>query len=522
MAKDGAKRYQDMPLEIAGSTKFGEYPKIDAEITYNMFLSDAWLVPFSGYKNVVSINATGQGRGIYSSTKQQALFAVIDNNVYKFDNFLTSSVVGNLTTFIGDVFISENNAAQVLFSDSVNLYLYDSKTNAFSTSNVTPGFVIDFTPGYVTFQNGRFISPVNLLDGSANDMWALSDPNNGISWPNDAQHRGALQTKADETVACIRFPGAGNLLLVYGRTVAEQWTDVGAQLFPYQRSQSTNIDYGCINPATIAENENIVCWIAANEQSGPAIMYSDGKDVKRISTDGIDFKLPTLTKPTNCYGFMFRLDGHLFYIVTWPTDNLSLMYDFNTGKFYSLCDENLDFFIVKRIAFFNNSYYFVSIIDGNLYQLGSQFETFDYGNNKEFPIPRIRITPPLRMPDQSRFVIGYSGFTIEQGQFDFNGLDTTFALGTQDQSYISEQNQQLIIGGGQNQANKVPRVDLSISKDGAMTYGNDVSINMRPLAKRTNRLMWWRLGAANDLTHQFRFYGFKRFLASSGICGVYQ
>ncbi len=514
--KPGSPRYTDYPLVIAGSTKFGRYNKMSSEATYNMILSDNWLVPFAGYQNKVTLNTTGSGRGIYSSAKLKKLFAVVDNNVWMFDTALSKRVVGNMFTFLNDVFITENNAGQILFSDGQRLYVYDSATSTFKISGVD--FTINFTPGYVTFQNGRFISPAATSAG--NFIWALSDPNNGLSWPDDAQHRGLLQTKADKVVASIRFPGRGNLLLVFGSTVTEQWQDVGAQLFPYQRSQSTNIDYGCINPATIAESENIVSWIAANEKSGPVIMYTNGGEVKHISTDGIDFQLAQLKNPTNVYGFMFKQDGHLFYVATWPADRLSYAYDFNTDKFYTLCDENMDAFIAKRVAFFNNRYFFVSIKDGNLYELSSEFTTYDYGDGNVFEIPRIRVTPSIVMPDQSRFVAGYTGFTIEQGQFDYPDTDTRFILGTENSDEISTQNHTVLIGGGEDRRNNVPRIDFCVSKDGGVNFGSNVSINMRPQGVRQNRLMWWRLGAANDLVQQYRFWGFQRFVAFNGITGV--
>ena len=103
-----------------------------------------------------------------------------------------------------------------------------------------------------------------------------------------------------------------------GNIVTEQWQDIGAQLFPYQRTAYSNIDYGCLNPASIDENEDIACWVAGNEKSGPFIMFTDGNGVKRISNDGIDYQLANLTDPTNVYGYLFRQDGHLIYVATWP------------------------------------------------------------------------------------------------------------------------------------------------------------------------------------------------------------
>lgn len=513
MKLSGAK-YKDLPLEIAGSTKFGRFPKISNEQTFNMILSDNWLVPFAGYRNVVSISNTGQGRGIYTSTKLNFMFAVIDASVYKFDAALNKTLIGKLNTFTGDVFISENNGGQIAFTDQQNIYIYDTQASPLPTFTVAtfPG-----TPGYLTFQNGFFIAP-----DIATNFWYLSPLNNGHTWVSNSQTQGAVQTKPDHAVACIRFPGRGNLLMVFGSTIGEQWYNVSSQLFPYQRSQSTNIDYGCINPASIAESDIIVCWIASNEKAGPTIMYTEGGDIKKISTDGIDFKLAELTQPANVYGFMFRQDGHLFYVVTWPADNVSYAYDFNTDKFYTLCDENMNAFIVKRIAFFNEKYYFVSIRDGNLYQLSSDIPVYDYGNGKIIDIPRIRVTPPIQMPDQSRFVAGYSGFTIEQGQFNYDYRDTTFAIGMEGGSNEIGTEDGIALGGGYNYRTNVPRIDMSLSKDGAQSFGSFVSINMNREGVRANRLMWWRLGAANELIHQYRFYGMNRFVANSGICGVYQ
>lgn len=485
--KSGAQRYKDLPLKLIGSNKFGRYPKMSSEQTYNMIISDGWFVPFGGYKRVVTINQEGEGRGIYSSAKLNKLFAVIDDEVWSFDPSLSQTLIGTMESFTGDVFISENNVGQLAFSDSQNLYIYDSTDGSFTELTAA---VLGFTPGYLTFQNGRFVSP----DLQTN-QWRLSDIGNGLSWPFDAQHVGEVSTKPTRAVACIRFPGRGNLLLVFGETVGEQWFDVGAQLFPYQRNQSTNIDYGCINPATIASNEDVVCWVSANEQSGPAIMYTMGTEVKKISTDGIDFKLADLQHPKNCYGFMLRLDGHVCYVVTWPEDNLSYLYDFNTDMFFTLTDEKMNAFIAKKVAFFNNNYYFVSLNDGNLYQLNSEFLTYDYGDGDIKEIPYIRICPNIAFPDQSRFNIGYMGFTIQQGTFAFYDTDT----------------------------DNIPHIDLSLSKDGGTAYGSNVRKTMRPQGIRANRLLWRQLGSANDLVPQFRFHGLNgRFVCSDGIVGVYQ
>lgn len=539
MAKDSAARYKDMPLKMVGGTRFGRYPKISSEQSYNLIITDGFMAPFAGYKNKIPINPLGEGRAIYASNKNNVMIAVINSNVYIINSMLSyTTAIGTLATTAGsNCFIAENNNGIVLFSDYEYLYSYSYATNVLT--QLTSTKLIIAKPGYISFQNGRFIVP----DTSTN-LWYISNVG-GTTFQATSQFQGALQTKPDTCQAAIRFPGKGNLILILGNVVTEQWQDVGAQLFPYQRTQYSNIDYGCLNPASIDENENIVCWVAGNEKSGPFILFTDGSQIKRISNDGIDFQLANLTDPTNVYGYLFRQDGHLIYIATWPTDNISYAYDFNTNEFSTLCSEKMGAYIAKEVCYFNGNYYFVSIIDGNVYEMGSDLYTYDYGNNNVFEIPRIRIPPPVRMPDQSRFITGYAGFIIEQGQFAFDHRDTRALLSDQQHNPITTQGgqpylvplsqpnppnntqyslngSQQYIGMGQNFRTNIPRVDLSLSKDGAVNYGSDVSINMRQQGKRQNRLMWWRLGASNDLSMQFKFYGLNRFVFSDGIAGVYQ
>lgn len=480
---------QDMPLKIVGSTSFGRYPKISVEQTFNMIISDNWLVPYAGYKRVKELINSGVGRGIYSSPRLGRMIVVVDNNVYSFNNRLSYSIIGETNTFSGDVFISENNNDQIAICDRQTIYIYNWSTGAFTDA------MLDFTPGYVTYQDGYFIAPnLDIADNAA--TWRLSAVGDGLSWPDDSQHVGAIQTKGDYAQAAVRVPGKGNLLLVFGKTVAEPWYDVGAKLFPYQRSTSSNIDYGVANASTIAESEEMVAWVGSNEKSGPVIMYSTGTDINQISNDGINFRLAQLNNPSNAYGFFFKQDGHLFYQVTFPDprDNLTLTFDFNTQKIFTLTDENMAYHIAKRVAFFNNAYYFVSFNDGNLYELSSNYTDYDYGDGKVYEIPRIRTCPTLRLPDGSPFSVNSSTFILEQGTDPLNVSNTDYQ----------------------------PRVDMSMSKDGGESFGSDVSKPINRIGKRKNRMVWWAMGRCNEYTPQFRFVGLGRFVATDGITSIYQ
>jgi hypothetical protein len=539
--KGRSPTFATVALDIVGSTKFGRYPKISVEQTWNMIISDNFLVPAAGYQIATAISNSAEGRAIYTSNRAEKMFPVIGDGLYAVNSNLTATLLRNLNSNSGDVFIAENNANQLAICDKRQLYIYNYVTGAFQVAPLPAGVI----PGYVTFQNGYFIVTDELTSN-----WYLSQANNGLVWnwgPGSTPVSGSLQTKPDKTVAAIRFPGRGNLLLVFGNTVAELWTDVGGQLFPYQRTSQLNIDYGCLNAATIAANENIVVWLGGNEQSGPVIMYTTGGDVTRISTDGIDFRLTNLTNPQNSYGFLYRQDGHLLYQITFPDDQLTYCYDFNTKKFFSFSDEYLNEHIAKRVAYYNDNYYFVSNKDGNVYEIGTKYTTYD-----GVEIPRIRTCRNFRMPDTSRFAVNNLTFTLEQGVnpnivLEDNLLtESGLPILTESEQpiqvidvlvdlvelpiYCEDGSVLLTEDGRELFATEENRfapfieqtVALSMSKDGGQSFGNSYSKTLNRQGKMKNRLIFWNLGSANDIVVQLRFWGLGRFVATDGIMNIYQ
>lgn len=556
------KNFREFPLNIVGSSTFGRYPKISVEKTYNMFISDSFMVPYAGYQIAVpsaDLRGGKEGRAVFTSTKFDTVVTVIDRNVF-FVNlsysqrlqrviFADPIFIGSLQTETGVVYIAENNKPQIGISDGSAFYIYDpTQTPNFQT------VPIDFVPGYLTFHDTYFIMPA-----IGTNTWRLSDNNNGLLWPNDRFHVGALQTKPDDVQAVVRFPSKGNMIFVMGSIVTEAWFDTGAQLFPYQRNNQFNIDYGCLQPATVAYMDEFVVWLAQNEKSGPIIMSSDGGIPRKITTDGIDYLFSTLQNPQDSQAFLYRQDGHLFYHINFYSDNLSLFYDFNTEKFYHAGDQNLNYFIAAEVAFTNNQYYFVTRNNGNLFAFDTTFTTYEdvdnAGNVIINEIPRIRICKNIRTPQQDYGVFNDFGFTIESGETDYQQQDLgEIILITQDGAQLITQGKslQFVTQNGvpvvsqngtyfvsqqdaegtealliaQQHANtgtsnlSLPHVDLSISIDGGATFGNEVAYYLPPVGHRKNRLMWWQGGIANDLVPQFKFWGLGRFLATDGVANV--
>lgn len=642
--------FKEFPINIVGSSTFGRYPKISIEKTYNMFISDNFMVPYAGYEIAIGsqfFEGKTSGRGAFTSTKFNKLVLVISNTVFlasltynqRKEEVVFSQVtpIGTLQTSNGPVYIAENNKPQIGISDGTAFYIYDPTLAPGSTFVTVP---LNFTPGYLTFHDTYFIlaaSNDTTYSPPANNTWRLSLSNEGYlqsttftssanvitpaatlgltvgsqimflgttilvpgtvyyagnfmgntfqvyatfanavsmtsplttdasgtvginAWPDSSSNVGLLQTKPDNVQAVVRFPSKGNMIFVMGSIVTEAWFDTGAQLFPYQRNNQFNIDYGCLQPATVAYMDEFVVWLAQNEKSGPIIMYSDGGMPKKITTDGIDYLFSTLQNPQDSQAFLYRQDGHVFYHINFYTDNLSLFYDFTTEKFYHACDQNLNYFIAAEVAFFNNQYYFVTKNNGNLFAFDTSLTTYQdvdsMGNVIVNEIPRIRTCANIRLPSQEYQIINDIGFTIESGETDYQQQDLgEIIFITQDGieliaqgsngTFVAQDGTELITQDGiplmsqsgststnavfiaQQNANtgitnlSLPHVDLSISTDGGATFGNEWAYYLPAIGHRKNRLMWWQAGIANDFVPQFKFWGMGRFVATNGVANI--
>ncbi len=481
---------QEVEVNVVGSSVFGRYPKISLEKTYNMFESDGWLVNYAGYQKILNLIPNGIGRGIFNSIRGGFMLVVVSSAVFRLDLSLNVTFIGQLNSTAGDVSIDENLAAQICIVDGESAYIYNYEDNLLTLQTLTfNGFPV--LPNYVCYHNTFFLIGSSSQSVNPQNWYAFEyDTPDTIKLNSDFQ----LQTKPDFALMVKRLPGKGNNVLVLGSTVAEVWTQVGG-LENYRRIQSFNIDNGILSVNTLAANDEYVCWLSQNENNSPCIMVTDGSKPTRISSDGIDYVLSQLRYPATSTAFFYRQDGHLFYHITFynPADNLTLIYDFTTQKFFHGSDEKLNFYPARQAIFFNGAIYFISLNDGGLYIMDTNYITYNYSLDVTVygeEIPRIRICKTIRKQNTERFRIGKFFFWLEQGVISVNAPQSS-------------------------------RVDMSLSKNGNQSFGNIVSRTLNGPAQFRNQIIWERMGQANECTIQLRFIGFQRFVASGGFAEVF-
>lgn len=526
-----AYEMQPVPIKVVGSSTFGIYPKINLEKTVNMFISEGWLVNYAGYRRVNGNIDGNEGRGLFHSIRGNFVLVVIDDKVYKLNKALGATQIGTINTRFGEVFMDENLSSQICIVDGNNAWIYNYTANTFTEQTLTvDGF--DLIPGYVTYHNSFFlIAPSENDPNDTNDWYAFQRAtDNTISLALGSIF--PLQTKPDICLAVKRLPGRANHVLVIGSSVSEVWTNVGGEE-NYRRNSSFNIDSGCISKSTIAANEKFLCFLAQNENNAPTILMTDGSQIQNISTDGIDNLLQSINRPDKSTAFFYRQDGHLFYQLTFfdPSDNLSLIYDFDVQKFYHVTDDDLNFHPARQVAYLQDRTIFVGLQRGSLYELSTTIDgAYEKVNSDSGrTIPRIRVTDTFRLPTSEPFYINNFQFWMEQGVTDYPQLLVDADEVCFEFMITEDTGETMITEGGLTMLTEDgycvvgidrPRVDLSMSKHGNMAFSNIVGRTLNAEGNYRNRITWHRMGFANEITLQIRFWGLNRFIANNGTLEV--
>jgi hypothetical protein len=541
-----------LPVTVCGGNKYGRYEKISSEQTYNMFISDGWLINTAGYQKLCDdLNPGFQGRAIFASIRGGFLILIAGNKVFSFNIYLQSVQIGTLNTSSGEIFIDENLNSQICIVDGANAYIYNyaagPKIFAVQTLLDSNGNPVPLTPNYVSFHNSFFLFGNARTDVYGSQWYAFQTntnaPTNTTQLVLASNGTFTLQTKPDFAQAVVRLPSQSANVLVIGTSVSEIWTNVGG-LQNYRKNTTVNVDYGCVSVSTIVTSDTYVAWLAKNENNSPVIMLYTGQGFEEISTDGIDYQLSQIEYPNQSTAMFYRQDGHLFYQLTFynPSDNITFLYDLNTKLFLTLTDAGLNYHPARDYCYFNNSIYFISIDNAALYLSSTDCTTYNENvigeEQKEslnYDIPRVRVTDTIRSEDSSQFRVNTFSFTIEQGCdpncSNISLINSKSYLLTEYTFYQAPHSLIYTEYGipimrenpfdvGSNVIPYQPRIDLSVSRDGGITWSNDVKRDLHTVGYRQNILNWDKIGSANSITFKIKFLSTSRIVAYNGFVEV--
>jgi hypothetical protein len=479
--------------------------------------------------------AAAEVRGLHTMSGGQILIAVSGANVYSVNTSMVATLIGTLSSVSGQVSISDNittnNGLTAYIVDGANRYTWIAATNTFAVLPSTDG---PWQGANVTDQVDNYF----LYNEPGTQNWACSDL--GLASSSLALY-GTADGSSDLLVSLIVDRRQVYLL---GETTTEVWTDVGNVIagitsFPFQRVPGTTSQSGINARFSLARfGDSFVC-VAKDTRGNGTIEMMEGYTWVRISTHAVEQTLIG-QYTSDAIAYTYQIEGHEMYVVTFPTINLTWVYDLSTKSWHKWLAFSNGVYSRHRSncgAFFANRYIVGDYQNGKLYSIENAVYTEDGAT-----IRRLRRAPHLVADFQRQYFdelqiqfqpgVGL-GVTPEQtadgivtelanvppagpsyqliAEFDWQYLATesgdeitteagdgfeslvTFAYSGPDTAGAEIVTEQYPATPGYD-----PQAMLRWSSDGGSTWSSEHWTSIGKMGQYNNRAIWRRLGWGRD------------------------
>jgi len=277
-----------------------------------------------------------------------------------------------------------------------------------------------------------------------------------------------------------------------GERSSEVWVDAGTTPFAFQRIPGTSTQHGIAAQFTMARLGNSFAYVSRNDRGQGQVVMMNGYTPQRISTHAVENSIKD--QPIeDAIAWSYQLEGHEFYVVTFPSVDLTWSYDTTTGMWNKwLWVDNENVYHRHRgncAALFQGLVLVGDWENGKVYQLDPENYTDDDGT-----IRRLRRCPHL----VTDFMRQY--FSTLQIQFQpgvgLSGITQSISNSAIAGIAIAG----LAVAGtsGTEISNVNPKAMLRWSDDGGSTWSNERWVGIGEQGRYTNRAIWRRLGYARD------------------------
>ena len=413
------------------------------------------LYPTPGVNQLSTLGTGVSGRAQFFDAGSGRLFGVIGTSFVEIDGAGNTTVQGTVAIDSRPATISSNGpgGGQIFVTSGDNGYIFTLSTNTFTqvrTGATTQGDQLD----------GYFLA----LDAATGTMYC-SNLLDGTTWdPTQFVQRSA---QADPWIA-MKVSPANRYIYLWGAQTAEVWYDAGTFPFPFALHPSGPIPYGIAAAFSASVCDGTVAWLGSMKSGQGAVYTASGLSATDVSTFPLRYALSQYSILSDAIGDSYNDLGHLFYLLTFPTAEVTWAFDFNNptpswSKRGTWISENNAYTYWRPCyhAFAFGEHRMLDLASGAIYQMSSTIGTDVDGR----VIRRLRRAPGLQ-------------FELQRIYYDAFELDLETGLGN-------------TVDPGSD-----PQVMLRMSNDGGKTWGNELWRSAGKIGKYQTRVIWNRCGQA--------------------------
>lgn len=323
----------------------------------------AALMPTPGLKKLF-IGEVAATRCLYVLSNG-ALLAVIGKKLYhsKSNKFDLTEI--GLISALGTVRIADNGQVALVVNGTYT-YAFDLKT--LSLTRLSGSTIPRST--HVLFLDGRFVvNKANTGQFYWSDLYSTKV--NALSYAT-------AESTPDNITAIVTF---NRELWLFGAQSVERYYGTGSSNSPFSRLSGGAMAFGCLAPDSIVSLATGVIWLGISEFGGNQIVMSGGGIPDRISTHALEEEISSFIKTSDASAYAYQIEGHVFYVISFPSANVTYCFDVSTGLWHQRSFTNTQGLHERHRsqhhAYFNNKHIVGDYRNGKLYQLDNNTFTDD-------------------------------------------------------------------------------------------------------------------------------------------------
>lgn len=450
--------YQAASLTQNASECINWYPEVDPSKPDDARGIIA-LYPTPGLDPLIESLPVSEVRAFHVKPGGDILFSVVGANVYSIDTAWNPTLIGAVTSRVGQISITDNGLA-AYFTDGTNRYSYTYATSTFATVSATDG---PFTGADVCDVVDNFI----FYNNPGTSQWGCTDVSSVTS---GALNLGQKIGYPDDIISVV---ADHRQVLLLGEKYSERWTDVGAFPFPFAVIPGSSLQHGLEARFSVARLGEGLAFLSKDSRGNATVVMWGAAlpNPQRISTYAIENAIQGYTDASQAIAYTYTQSGHEFYVLTFPVSDVTWVYDLATGFWHRRAWRDPATGVYHRhrsncSAVFNGEVVVGDFENGKIYRLSQSVYTDD-GD----PLPCLRRCRHLTSDLKRQF---------------FHDLQIQFQPGVGIQT-----------GQGDD-----PSCILRWSDDGGFTFGNDRLVKIGKAGKYKHRAIKRRLGWARDRVYE--------------------
>jgi hypothetical protein len=375
-------------------------------------------------------------------------YIVNKDTLCKESNDGTFVVIGTLLTSDGLIDVSDNGT-QLMLVDGSNGYIFNYASGIF-TQIISAGFPVN--PTSVTYLNLRFVVTIS---NSGEYYW--SNINDGLAW--NALNFSTEEANPDDLTRVIADNGQ---LILFGEftTGFAGATNSDDEAGAFGRIGASALEFGLAARWSLDKYSGALIGLFKNRLGGIQVATLTGYSYRAVSTPDIEVIFSKYEGIENATGFSYMYQGHAFYQISFPSENVSWLYDGQNGG-WSKTESNGGMHRGRLQVNHLNKCFVTDFRNGLVYELTSDSLT-DNGSTI------------------AREFIGRHLMTGNNTRIQQLWIDMEMGVGTDT---------------GQGAA---PQVMMSISKDGGQTWGAANLASIGKSGQYRGRAVYRRLGRSSE------------------------